>query len=134
VGAIGVKLLLDTCAFIWLCSAPENFSGAARGALQNEIDVDLFVSDASVLEIALKSSLGKLTLPNEPRLWIEEQLEIWDIKPLPITHEVIFESADLFKHHNDPFDRLIVATSMIHNLPVVTSDRIFESYGCELVW
>jgi len=129
-----MRLLLDTCAFIWLCSAPEQFSADAIKVLQGDVDVDLFLSDASILEIALKSSLGKLTLPNDPKTWIEEQLGIWNVKSLPITHEVIYISADLPKHHKDPFDRLIISTSKVNNLPIVTSDRFFESYGCEVIW
>ena len=133
-GTLGMNLLLDTCAFIWLCSAPGQFSPNARKVLQNQADMELFVSDASVLEIALKSSLGKLTLPSEPRSWIEEQASIWGIELLPITHEIIYFSADLPKHHKDPFDRLIIATALTCNFSIITSDQFFESYGCKVVW
>jgi len=128
------RLLLDTCAFIWLCSAPEQFSSGAIKVLQGNVDVDLYLSDASISEIALKSSLGKLSLPDVTKTWIEEQSGIWNIKSLPITHEVIYISADLPKHHKDPFDRLVIATTLIHDMPVITSDRFFESYGCEVIW
>jgi len=129
-----MRLLLDTCAFIWLCSAPEQFSAVATKVLQGDVDIDLYLSDASILEIALKSSLGKLSLSNDPRSWIEEQSGIWNVKSLPITHEVIYISANLPKHHKDPFDRLIIAASKVNNLPIVTSDRFFASYGCEVIW
>ena len=102
--------------------------------LLRDEQVELFISDATILEIALKSALGKLELPAAPRVWIEEQCDIWGITALPLSHDVIYVSAELPGHHKDPFDRLIIATSITHKLPVVTSDRFFEKYGVEVVW
>jgi PIN domain nuclease of toxin-antitoxin system len=56
------------------------------------------------------------------------------ITTLPLSHEESYLSAELPWHRKDPFDRLIVATSMTHQFPVVTSDRFFGDYGVEVIW
>jgi PIN domain nuclease of toxin-antitoxin system len=117
-----------------LCSKPDNFTSKASKALHQDDHLELYISDATILEIALKSSLGKLELPAAPRVWIEEQCDIWGITTLPLSHEEIYVSTELPWHHKDPFDRLIVATSMTHHLPVITSDRFFCDYGIEVIW
>ena len=98
-----MDVLLDTCAFIWLCSEPEKFSEKASEIIEKA--GDLFLSDASIFEMAVKQSSGKLSLPDSPRRWINEQVSSWGIVLLPLTHDDIFLSAELPLHHKDPFDR-----------------------------
>lgn len=133
-GAFKMKLLLDTCAMIWLCAKPEELSSGAADRLRQGPNIDLFISDATILEVALKHSSGKLTLPDPPRNWFRKQCDIWDICSLPLTHAELYCSAELPLHHKDPFDRLIIATAMSHQIPIVSSDRIFEKYGLEVIW
>jgi PIN domain nuclease of toxin-antitoxin system len=73
-----MTLLLDTCTFIWLCSAPEKLSGPASKALDSESN-DRALSLATVWEITLKYHSGKLPLSEQPDRWIEEQLRLQDI-------------------------------------------------------
>lgn len=129
-----MAILLDTCALLWMCCEPERFPAEAQNLFRRDQNAVLYISDATVLEIALKSALGKLELPEPPRRWIENQCNIWGIISLPITHETIYVSAELPWHHKDPFDRLIIATAQTHDLPVVTSDRLFKDYGIDVVW
>ena len=129
-----MKVLLDTCALIWLCSQPDKFSEKASSFLKTISELELFISDATVLEIALKSSIGKLELPDEPEKWIEEQCNIWGIAFLPISRKVIYGSARLPWHHKDPFDRLIIASALRDDLPIITSDRFFSDYGVTVIW
>jgi PIN domain nuclease of toxin-antitoxin system len=129
-----VKILLDTCTFIWLCSEPDRFSNRARQILAGETDPELYLSETSIFEIALKCSLGKMQLPEPPRAWIEKQLSIWGIQSLPISREELFTSAELPLHHKDPFDRLLLATAKNNSLPIMTSDRAFSDYAIELIW
>jgi len=124
-----VDLLLDTCAFIWLCSEPEKYEDTV-GETINKAG-KLFLSDASIFEISVKHASGKLSLPDAPRKWIREQVNTWDIVSLPLIQEVIFLSAELPLHHKDPFDRLIIATAIHHKLPVITSDTIFDKYNVQ---
>ena len=129
-----MKVLLDTCALIWICSDPNKFSPAARSVFNDPNPLELYLSDASVFEIALKCSLGKMELPEPPREWIAHQLEIWGIQSLPISHEELFVSAELPWHHKDPFDRLIIATAQNSKLPIMTSDSLFSRYNVEVIW
>ena len=119
-----MDLLLDTCAFIWLCSEPEKYEDTV-GETINKAG-NLYLSDASIFEMAVKHASGKLSLPETPRKWIHEQLTSWNIASLPLIREVIFLSAELPLHHIDPFDRLIIATAINRKLPVVSSDTIFD--------
>ncbi|MEI6165660.1 MAG: type II toxin-antitoxin system VapC family toxin [bacterium] len=129
-----MKVLLDTCAFIWLCCEPDRFTPAVRQLFLKEPDAELYLSDASVFEIALKSSMGKIELPESSREWVRKQTEIWKIRALPLSREEMFISAELPWHHKDPFDRLVIATAKHHQMPVITADRIFANYGVELIW
>ncbi len=121
-----MDVLLDTCAFIWLCSEPEKYSDKAGEAINKA--GDLFLSDASILEMAIKHASGKLSLPDMPRRWISEQVTSWSIVVLPLSQDDIFLSAELLLHHKDPFDRLIIATAANHSLTILTNDKLFDEY------
>jgi len=126
-----MDLLLDTCAFIWLCSEPEKYSDEA-GELINQAG-DLFLSDASILEMAIKNAAGKLSLPDVPCRWINEQVGVWGVITLPLSHDDIFLSTELPLHHKDPFDRLIISTAVNRGLTILTSDSVFSSYDVQLM-
>ncbi len=121
-----MDILIDTCAFIWLCSEPERYSEKARESIK--MAGDLFLSDASIFEIAIKHASGKLTLPDIPRRWIREQASAWGIVSLPLSQDDIFLSAELPMHHKDPFDRLIISAAINHRLTVLTNDSFFAKY------
>ena len=84
-----MTLLLDTCAFIWLTSAPE-FLGAKAAQALGEPSNDRALSLASIWEITLKHHSGKLPLPSPPEVWIEEQLRLQDIEVLPMQRVVLY--------------------------------------------
>ena len=125
--------LLDTCVFIWTCVAPERLSQRACEAL-SEGDAELLLSDASVLEVALKWSAEKLTLPKPPRSWIEDQAAAWSITCIPISRETIYRSAELPQVHKDPFDRLIVAAALEVGATIITPDEAVQRYEAPWLW
>ena len=125
-------LLLDSCALIWVATEPARLTAAAQKALDGA--AAWHVSEATVLELTLKHAKGKLVLPSPPRVWFAEEFARWKIKPLPLSREVIFRSGELPFHHEDPFDRLIIASAMEHALPVVTADGFFGAYPVKVVW
>ena len=86
------------------------------------------------LKYQLKHSIGKLKLPQPPRVWIEKQCAIWSIQTIALNHEVLYSSAELPLHHRDPFDRLIIATALSKQIPIITSDRMIPSYDVEVIW
>lgn len=128
-----MSLLLDTQALLWFLLDDPRLSGKAQaGIVANEVAI--FVSPASIWEIAIKISLGKYALPAPFATFWGEQLQTNDFSLLPIS---VFHSArvvDLPFHHRDPFDRLIIAQSLVEKIPVVSSDDTFDRYGVERVW
>jgi PIN domain nuclease of toxin-antitoxin system len=111
-----------------MIAAPERFSPTGRrlvAASGNE----LLLSAVSVWEIAIKWSLKKLPLPAAPDTLVPEWISRTAVTPLPVLHAHALRVAALPPHHRDPFDRLLVAQAQIEEIPILTSDRIFERYG-----
>ena len=125
------RLLIDTCALIWLANKSDSLSVVAR--LQIEEADEVFVSAASAWEIALKHSKGKLKLPCDPITWFDHALEVFGIKILPIDYKLLMRSTQLPKHHHDPADRTIIQTALENGLAVVTHDSRFPQYGVKIV-
>jgi len=128
-----LKLLLDTCAFIWLVSTPAQLSQPAVAAIESPA-TELFLSDCSVWEICLKWEAGKLQLPKPPRLWIEEQRSLWRLGAVPIGRFHLYRVSELAAHHRDPFDRLIVAQAIEEGMTVVTPDLWIARYPVAILW
>jgi PIN domain nuclease of toxin-antitoxin system len=128
-----VRILLDTCTFIWLASDPGQLGPVAKAALEDH-HKERFLSLASVWEIVLKYYTGKLPLPRMPEDWIEEQTRIQDITILNLDRGVIYKSGKLPAVHRDPFDRMIAADALIHKMPVLTPDAPYLEYGCQVIW
>jgi PIN domain nuclease of toxin-antitoxin system len=128
-----LRVLLDTCTFVWLCSAPERLSPGACQVIDIP-DTELLLSDASILEISIKHALGKLILPQSPAEWSPIQLASWQINCIPLTHQIIFSSTSFPWYHRDPFDRLIIASAHHENVPVLTPDSAMSEYSVKLIW
>jgi PIN domain nuclease of toxin-antitoxin system len=126
------RVLLDTNAFLYFINNDPALGKTARNLLESEID--LLMSSASLWEIAIKLSIGKLTLPDSFTTFIPSQLHLNDIEILPIALLYLEKVSTLPFHHKDPFDRLIIAQSLIENLSVASSDAAFDSYGIERIW
>jgi len=128
-----MKCLLDTCTLIWLCAEPDRLSSVARKML-NDPESELILSHISYLEISLKWTAGKLELPAPPRNWIPEQVRRWGLTVLPLDAEDIFRSSELPRLHNDPFDRLIVATAIRHECVLITPDSQIHQFPVDYRW
>jgi PIN domain nuclease of toxin-antitoxin system len=128
-----VNLLLDSCTLIWLASEPGRLSAAATAAINDPVSV-LHVSHASLWEITLKHSAGKLSLPDTPRLWWAEQVRRWGLLELHLSAESLFRGSELPPHHKDPFDRVILAQAEMGGMQVVSPDGAFPAYGIPLLW
>ena len=126
--------LLDTCTFIWLASALGKLSAEAARKLGEDGGPARHMSLASVWEISLKHRTGKLPLPQPPRYWIEEQIRLQNVEILDLVRESLYRASELPAVHNDPFDRLIAAESLVHNLAIISPDEPFKAYGCKTIW
>jgi PIN domain nuclease of toxin-antitoxin system len=127
-----MKLLLDTHAFLWFVAGDERLSRAARRALENKT-AELYLSAASVWEMAIKSELGRLTLPAPLEMYVAEKVAS-GFRMLPVEWQHAAAVEKLPPHHRDPFDRLLVAQSLVENLSLVTGDTAFSPYGVKVVW
>ncbi|HUF77526.1 MAG TPA: type II toxin-antitoxin system VapC family toxin [Thermoanaerobaculia bacterium] len=127
------RYLLDTHTFVWMASAPERLGPAARERIDAPA-TDLLLSIASVWEMAIKRSLGKLELPSALPSFLEEQLAATRTRILDIQAEHAVRVEDLPWHHRDPFDRLLVAQARFETLPLLSRDPIFDAYAIERLW
>ena len=127
-----MNLLLDTHAFLWFVAGDERLSARARQAMEDE-DAELFLSAASIWEMAIKSSLGRLTLPAPLSEYVAEKLEHgFRVLPIDWTHAAAVEKMPL--HHRDPFDRLLVAQAVAEGMPLVSADPEFRPYKVKMIW
>jgi PIN domain nuclease of toxin-antitoxin system len=126
-------LLLDSHAALWFFWDDPLLSPTAKALIEDPANRKL-VSIATCWEIAIKAGLGKLKLGSSARAFLNKEISRNNFELLPITlsHATMVES--LPPHHNDPFDRLLVAQAMIDGLPVVSADTIFAKYGIGLLW
>ena len=128
-----MNLLLDTHSFIWFVEDSPSLSAQARALIQEPTNA-VFFSMASVWEMAIKISLGKLDLSQPFDLFIPNQLLLNDITILDITVNHTLRVATLPFHHRDPFDRLLIAQSLVERMPCVSIDSVFDAYSVDRLW
>jgi PIN domain nuclease of toxin-antitoxin system len=128
-----MRLLLDTHILIWAVDQPTNLSTAAATTLQDPAN-ERFLSAGALWEIAIKVGLGKLTLSQPYRQWIEKAIADLRLAVLPITIDHAEVLTGLPHHHRDPFDRLLVAQSLVEIMPLVSADSQLDSYAITRIW
>lgn len=128
-----MNILLDTHAFLWFVAGNPRLSEAARVLIEAE-DSQPFLSMASLWEIAIKISLGKLELEQSYEVFVPQQLALNGIGILNLSLEHFATIANLPFHHRDPFDRLIAVQSKIEKMPLLSADASFDAYEIERVW
>ena len=127
-----MKYLLDTGVFLWALGAPNRLNRQARILLSSERE-GLFLSAASSWEITVKFALGKLTLPEPPAKYIPMWMQNWGIHSLDISHRHALAIGDLPSHHQDPFDRILIAQARLEGMVLLTADRVFEKYAVKSI-
>jgi PIN domain nuclease of toxin-antitoxin system len=128
-----MKLSLDTHALLWFLADDPKLSATAKGAIEDPAN-ERWLSPISLLEIALKNRIGKLPLPAPFGALFPSSLVAEDIHLLPIEARQIEPLTTLPFHHNDPFDRVIAATSQVERLRLVSVDAILDAYGVTRLW
>jgi len=127
-----VKLLLDTQVVLWSATAPSRVAPGAREALEDGSN-DVLVSIVSAWEIAIKQSLGKLTLAKPAERWLPEVIRRTGFEVAEIGLAAALRVRALPWHHRDPFDRLLIAQALEDGYTLVTSDGAFALYGVPLL-
>ena len=128
-----MKLLLDTCTFLWSIEGGAAVSEPARVALAQPAN-SVYLSSVSAWEIAVKHSLGRLPLPEPPERYVPEQRRARGIDPLPLGEEVALHLSRLPLLHRDPFDRMLICQALIGGLTLVTPDPEISRYPVRVLW
>ena len=128
-----MRLLLDTHSFLWFIGGHSNLSATARSLIEDPANQS-FVSVASLWEMAIKVSLGKLTLKSPFETLVPQQLQPNGFGLLAITVDHLASVISLPFHHRDPFDRLLVAQATVEQMPLVGRDLAFDAYGIQRLW
>lgn len=128
-----MRVLLDTCTFLWLDAASPELSTKARAVL-DEGDVEVFVSIASIWEIGIKQSLGKLPFVAPVEEVVRRYSSQGSIQVIPIRVEHVSRIESLPFVHRDPFDRILAAQAIEEELTVLSPDSRFTQYGVRRIW
>lgn len=119
--------------WLWSLAEPERLNDRAQ-TLIADLHNQLYLSSASVWEISIKAALGKLLLPESPTTYVTSRMKSQGILALNITYSHALEVFSLPLHHRDPFDRMLIAQSLVEKLPILTADPLFKVYDVEIVW
>jgi len=128
-----VKYLLDTSVFLWTAGAPDKMNKEAATLLSSRSS-KLYLSAVSSWEIAIKSSINKLPLPEPARRFVPRMLFSTGIQSLPIVHTHALATADLPFYNTDPVDRMLVAQAQIEKMLLLTADSSIMKYDVETLW
>ena len=127
-----MRLLLDTCTFLWIASDDAALSDTARHLFLSGEEV--WLSAASCQEIVVKHHIGKLPLPEPPARYIPRVREAHGIGALPIDETDALHLSTLPAVHKDPFDRLLVSQAICHGLTILTPDPLIHAYPARCEW
>ena len=125
--------LLDTGIWLWSLWEPTRIAPKARDIIA-DLGQQVFLSAVTSWEIAIKSAAGKLALPEPAVSYVSRRMADQGLRPLPVSHAHALAVADLFPHHRDPFDRLLVAQARLEGMILISAERIFERYPIQLLW
>jgi len=128
-----VKLLLDTCTFLWLASDDPALSERAR-TLFRDPEHEVYLSAVSAWEIAVKHALGRLPLPEPPSTFVPDVRRRHGIEPLPIDESAALVLDRLPDLHRDPFDRMLVGQALTGGFVILTPDRQIARYPVRVEW
>ena len=126
-----MNILLDTHTLLWALTDEAKLSQRVRELLPK---ADTWFSVASLWEILIKVQIGKMPLPQPAGPFVMSKLAFNGVRILPVTADHVLRIESLPNHHNDPFDRMLIAQSLEENLPVVTADRAFSRYQVDVIW
>jgi PIN domain nuclease of toxin-antitoxin system len=128
-----VRLLADTCTFLWLAGNPARLSAAAKDALSDSAN-SIFLSVVSSWEIALKISSGGLEWVQDAKVRVPYWRDHWGIQSLALDEKSVWHLTQLPHVHRDPFDRMLVCQAIAHGLVLVTPDVAIRQYPVDVLW
>lgn len=126
-----IQFLLDTHVWLWLQATPQRIPQGMREELADE-ENELLLSAASSWEISIKYALGKLPLPEPPRMYVPDRMRRSGTVGLAVEHGHALAVADLPQLHGDPFDRVLIVQAQSLGLTFVTADAQLAEYDIKL--
>ncbi|OFV91710.1 MAG: twitching motility protein PilT [Acidobacteria bacterium RIFCSPLOWO2_02_FULL_64_15] len=127
-----MRLLLDTCTFLWLAGGSA-LSERAAAAVRDPSN-DVLLSAVSAWEIASKYQAGRLPLPEPPDRLIPAERRLRGVLPLAFDEESALQVTRLPKLHRDPFDRMLISQAIAHGFALVTPDPSIAQYPVRVIW
>jgi PIN domain nuclease of toxin-antitoxin system len=128
-----MKYLLDTSVWLRSLNSPELIGEDGRRVLERG-EEEIYLSAVTLWEISIKMRIGKVDFPGAPADHIPRFMNKQSLRPLSVTQSHAFKVYDLPAHHNDPFDRMLIAQALLENMTILTSDRAFKKYPAKLFW
>ena len=128
-----MRYLLDTHAFLWWVADDTRLSEAVRKVIKDS-ENEIMVSSASVWEMSIKTGVGRLRIPGDMTQFMSEQLATQGFSTLPINLHHALHVAKLPLLHRDPFDRMLIAQTIVENLVLITADSAMTQYEIPLLW
>ncbi len=128
-----MKLLLDTCTFLWVVAGDKALSARARDAFSDPQN-DVYLSAVSAWEITIKHGLKKLPLPRPPAVWLPAERARHHVLPLPLDEDAALATSKLPDLHKDPFDRMLICQAIMGGLTLVTPDALISRYAVPTLW
>jgi len=128
-----VRALLDTHTFYWFIEDHPRLSATAKAFIVDGTN-EILLSVASLWEMVIKISLGKLTVSGSFAPYITQQLTASNIGLLDISLVHVAAVVRLLFHHRDPFDRLLIAQAQVEQIPLISVDSVFDTYAVRRLW
>ena len=126
-----MKYLIDTCTFVWLSTDPDKLSGTAGKILQNADNI-IIVSTVSPWELALKKD--DIIQTDNLEYFVKQACMLHQLTLISPSLSHVCMVKKLPFHHKDPFDRLLIATSIVENIPLISADGEIALYPIETIW
>lgn len=128
-----MRILLDTHTLLWYALDDPSLSAVARSHIIDPAN-DVFISPASYWEVAIKLSVGKLTLNKPYEQFMDDAIRGngFEVLPILVSHTGVVSTLPF--HHRDPFDRLLVSQALAEDIPLLSNDAVLDQYGIRRIW
>jgi PIN domain nuclease of toxin-antitoxin system len=128
-----MRILLDTCTFLWIVKDAPELSDVAREVFVNPGN-EVYLSAVSTWGITIANTIGRLPLPETVEKFIPTQREEHGVASLALQEEVSLHPRRLPEMHKDPFDRLLICQAIVYGLVILTSDELIMQYPIRCIW
>ncbi len=128
-----MRILLDTCTFLWLITDADDLSASARDLFVDPGN-DVYLSTVSGWEMSVKYGLGRLPLPEPPERFVPAQRERHGITAVALEEQAALYLYKLPPLHRDPFDRMLICQAIQHEFTLLTPDPLITQYPVRCAW